>query len=108
MSQENRLPEPPAPEVFAICHLYYACIRLVDALAVDGMCDCMEDDEYRAIVFTIRMCATNLESSIKLHPMIKKAEQRFLKALIRLDREAIDCGYLRLETIETISVPSAN
>jgi hypothetical protein len=75
--------DPPA--VWATVHLYLACCRVIDAMAEDGICDCMEYDELRGILFAVRACATFLESQIPVHPAVRKAEEHFIKKLIAFD-----------------------
>jgi hypothetical protein len=103
MPQENRL---PGPEIFCLLHLHSAICRLADALLADDLDDCQESYEWSGLLWCLNMAASSLESSVRVHPLVTKSHKRVLKKLIQLQREEIDCGYLRLETIATISIPS--
>jgi hypothetical protein len=85
MSERNRLPDPPSPEALAVVHLYRACCYIADAMMEDGTSDCLEYRELDGALFAARMIASSIDSSIRRHPAVKKAEEAFLLKWIALD-----------------------
>jgi hypothetical protein len=106
MSEHNRLPEPPPPEVLCMLNLNSAMCHLADAIVIDGG-ENQEWYDWQGLLWALKLFASSLESGIKVHPLIRKSNQKVLKKLIQVQREDIDAGYMRYETLQTIT-PSAN